>query len=110
MQVNAQCEWVRIEATKQSSRSAREKTRLCDYVLCVPLANPHDTYIIYYMCVIARVIDVITGPSMLEKQFQICSHKMVVGAKHVSNMFNVQRFPQHVFLHNTFLKTVHKET
>jgi hypothetical protein len=86
MQVNAQCEWVRIEATKQSSRSAREKTRLCDYVLCVPLANPHDTYIIYYMCVIARVIDVITGPSMLEKQFQICSHKITKWLL-VQNMF-----------------------
>ena len=81
-----------------------------DYVIMCSTSNPHDTYIIYYMCVIARVIDVITGPSMLEKQFQICSHKMVVGAKHVSNMFNIQRFPQHVFLHNTFLKTVHKET
>ena len=69
----------------------------------VPLANPHDMYIIYYMCVIARVIDVMWGPSMLKHNFTEF-HKQSFMVKLISNIS--KDFHQTIFSQNTFLKTI----
>lgn len=60
------------------------------------------------MCVIARVIDAISGPSMLKKQFKRFSQKMMFGESAISNTF--KDFPKkHVndFKHfKTFRKNI----
>ena len=64
------------------------------------------------MCVIARVIDAISGPSMLKKQFKRFSQKMIFGENAISNIF--KDFPKkHVndFKHfKTFRKNISQKT
>ena len=64
------------------------------------------------MCVIVRVIDAISGPSMLKKQFKRFSQKLIFGENAISNIF--KDFPKkHVndFKHfKTFRKNISQKT
>ena len=64
------------------------------------------------MCVIVRVIDAISGPSMLKKQFKRFSQNLIFGENAISNIF--KDFPKkHVndFKHfKIFRKNISKKT